>query len=374
MWIGIFLFLSALFTAYLWLNKRMGYWRDRGVPYIQPWFPYGTLKIKGRQLHSGEVNKIYYNQMKGKTPLCGLFFNISPSVLITDINLVKQILIKDFQYFHDRGFFFNEKDDPLSAHLFNLEGDRWKTLRAKITPVFTSGKMKYMFPTMAKVGNEFIDALNNEKDLTKVDVKEYFARFTTDVIGTCAFGLECNSLKDPNAEFRQMGMRHFHQPRNNRAKIVLLLNFKTFFRMLGAKNVRDDVSKFFRGVVKSTVEYREKNNVQRNDYMDLLLKIKSEGQLSLDEVAAECFVFFLAGFETSSTASSYALYELALNQEIQDKARKSVNDALQKHGGEFTYEAVNEMHYIEYCINGKTSVHSMARRRLYQACIVITCN
>lgn len=64
------------------------------------------------------------------------------------------------------------------------------------------------------------------------------------------------------------------------------------------------------------------------------------------------YFYSTAGFETSSTAMTYCLYELAMNQNLQDKARESARTALKNHNGNFTYEAVMDMNYIEQCIYG----------------------
>lgn len=49
------------------------------------------------------------------------------------------------------------------------------------------------------------------------------------------------------------------------------------------------------------------------------------------------------------------MYELSINMDIQKKARESVLEALKKHGNNFTYESVNDMNYIEQCVNGKSN-------------------
>jgi cytochrome P450 family 6 len=69
-------------------------------------------------------------------------------------------------------------------------------------------------------------------------------------------------------------------------------------------------------------------------------------------IASQAFVFFLAGFETSSTTMSNALYELALNQKIQDKLRKEITETYIKHGENLTYENIKGMDYLDKIFKG----------------------
>ena len=64
-------------------------------------------------------------------------------------------------------------------------------------------------------------------------------------------------------------------------------------------------------------------------------------------LAAQAFVFFVAGFETSSTTIGHALYEMALNHDIQDKLRQELNEFYAKNKGNWTYDDVKGMSYLD---------------------------
>uniref|UniRef100_A0A182S591 Uncharacterized protein n=1 Tax=Anopheles funestus TaxID=62324 RepID=A0A182S591_ANOFN len=349
--------------VYLFVTRKYSFWRAHNVPYVEPELPYGNFKEMGKSIHPAHLSQRFYEQYKSDEGpgFVGLYIFVNPVLLVTNLRLAKRILIEDFHHFPDRGVYYNEKDDPLSAHLFAIEGQRWKDLRAKITPTFTSGRMKAAFPLVLDIAEQFCDFLRERYTSgDMVEVRDLMARFTTDVIGSYAFGLECNSFRDPQNEFRRIGRKHFDTPRNHPLKVFIMKTFRGLANRLGLKLLHDDVATFFQSVIRQTIEHRERHGMGRSDFLDLLIRLKNTGslegsneivgRLSGDEIAAQAFIFFTAGFETSSSAMTYTLYELALNQELQQRARDCVMDALEKHAGVLSYESSKNMLYLDQCI------------------------
>ncbi|XP_075165469.1 putative cytochrome P450 6a14 [Haematobia irritans] len=343
------------------------YWKRHGVLQETPLPLLGNFKGVGSAYHVRDVYQRLYNKFKGKASFAGVYMFLRKTALILDLDLIKSVMIKDFTYFHDRGGFNNVENEPLTGHLLLLEGEQWRAMRTKLTPVFTSARMKYMFSTVVKVGDNFSHVMGESLQETPdqiLEIKELCARFTTDVIGTCAFGIECNSLKDPNAEFRRRGRDLFLRPRHNGAVQLFMFTNASLAKKLKMKLVQEDLHEFFVSVVRQTVNYRLENNVKCNDFMDLLIEMKAQDEekaraskgidlshgLTIEQMAAQTFVFFLAGFETSSTTMSFVLYELARHQDIQDKLRGEILSGLKQTQGELTYEGMNAMEYLEQVI------------------------
>ncbi|XP_069672108.1 probable cytochrome P450 6a13 [Periplaneta americana] len=359
--------ITIVFAAvYVYFKWSYTYWKKRNVPCLEPSFPFGhffdTILLR-RTL--GEILREHYRKLQGHR-FAGTYFLTKPSFCFMDPDLIKKVLVKDFSHFHDRGFYLNEEQEPLTGHLFLLTGIKWRNLRIKLTPTFTSGKMKMMFQTVAECGSELQQSLKKMANKEEgVDIKEIIARFSTDVISSCAFGIQCNCLKNPNAEFREWGKKIATPTYIASLNLVISTLYPSLISNLRMRTFDPIISNYFNKMVEETVSYREKNNVHRNDFMQLLIQIKNKGSieedmeiadkemkpgeigLSMDCLAAQAFVFFLAGFETSSTTMSFCLYELSVNQDIQERVREEIDALLRENGGNITYEAIQHMEYLD---------------------------
>lgn len=77
----------------------------------------------------------------------------------------------------------------------------------------------------------------------------------------------------------------------------------------------------------------------------------SNKSFTLNEMAAQSFLFWAAGFETTSATISFCLFELARNPEVLQNLQNSIDEVLAKNNGEFTYESLQQMIYLDHCID-----------------------
>ncbi|KDR15961.1 hypothetical protein L798_09889 [Zootermopsis nevadensis] len=361
--LALFTILCGLFIyLYFYFTRNFNFWKELGVSYVKPLPFVGNLKeVMFLKENIGKTLQRIYSEHSDK-PFVGIFAFDQPNLLIRDLDLVKNILVKDAQNFIDRVIAVDENLDPLLGKtIFVTKGQRWRRVRVNLTPVFTSAKMKLMFYLVELCGKDLVKYLDMvTADGTPVDVRETTARFTTDVIASCAFGINSNSLKNPDAEFRRY-MRNIFDFSIRRGLAGLTMFFApNLKRILKLKFVDDDTTNYIRKAVWQTVDYREKNEVIRNDFLDSMIEMRNKWKRSVqedkipaksqendshfeidgDEFVAQAFAFLAAGFETSGTTLSYALYELALHSEIQQRLRAEITQVLDKHHGELTYDLV----------------------------------
>ncbi|XP_069672113.1 probable cytochrome P450 6a13 isoform X2 [Periplaneta americana] len=372
--LGVALF-GVLVILYAYFKYSFSYWKKKGVTYLEPTFPFGNLRDTVFQKQNiGLLFQDIYNQLEGND-IGGVYSFARPTLVLRDPEIIKTFLVKDFIHFHDHGTYFDEVSDPLNANLFMLSGIKWRNMRTKLTPTFTSGKMKMTFQILIECGKELEKYINEYAVCgEKIEVKDILAKYSTDVIASFAFGLQCNCLKNPDAEFRQWGRKIFETSIKSGIRDIFMFLSPTLGAIFKIPFVPPDVTRYFTKMVNETIEYRENNNVTRNDFIQLLINLKNKGTIEKDspcksqmnghsttendketsftmaDVAAQAFVFFVAGFETSSTTMTFCLYELALNPDVQERLQAEIDAVLKQHGNEITYDAIQEMDYLDRAI------------------------
>jgi len=146
----------------------------------------------------------------------------------------------------------------------------------KLSPTFTSHKLKEMFGLISQCANHLIDYMGeitkNENEL--IEVLELMAKYTTDVIGSCAFGIEINSLSNEKNEFRRIGRTVFRQPLSDIIRTKIKAYSPRLFDILGYILPQTELTKSFTRIVIDTINYREKNNIIRHDFIDTLRELK----------------------------------------------------------------------------------------------------
>nr|AVL92866.1 CYP450 [Locusta migratoria] len=348
----------ATVALYVWFWRGYQYWKRRGVPQLQPTFPFGNFgpAVLG-QTSYGEVAQELYNKAKGE-PFVGVYSVLRPALLVRDPQLIRRVMVADFGAFHDRGVYLDD-EEPVNRQLFFLRGQEWKLRRAKLTPAFTSGRLRFMFQTIAECGDE-LSAVAERLALSgaPAEVRDLAARYTTDVVVSVGFGVESDCQRNPDAVFRNWGKKVFAPGLKSSFGFRLLFLSPKLSEFLRVKCGFTDVSSFFRKMIADTVAYRESNNVTRKDFMQLLIQLKNQGcldgerpppdavKLSLNDLSAESFAFFIAGFETSTTTLSCALLELAWQPDMQRRLQQEVDAAVARHGG-LCYDAVADMRYLD---------------------------
>lgn len=154
----IFIFLiTVLAIVWLWIQYRNQYWkRMKIIPFIKPLPIFGNFKeIALWQKDPCAHMKSLYDSVND-APCVGIYVFHRPGLLLRDLNLIKNVLIKDFNMFSNRYSSSDPHTDSIGANnLFFIKNPKWKEIRSKLTPIFTSGKIKQMFSLVEEVRTYF---------------------------------------------------------------------------------------------------------------------------------------------------------------------------------------------------------------------------
>ncbi|XP_075983945.1 cytochrome P450 6B5-like [Anticarsia gemmatalis] len=377
----------VILAAYI--ARRSQYWARKNVPHIKP------VPILGNFADYILFRKSMYDVIQEickklpNVPYFGYYYGTEPALVVQDPELLKTVMTKDFYFFSGRETSKYVHREMLMTNLFNTYGDEWKVLRQNLTPMFTSAKMKNMFNLIQKCSQVFEKILDQEVKITnKIEARSFMARFTMDCIGSCAFGVDTNTMEIVKDNiFTGIGNSIFDIQFSRAFKTVIRNIWPAVFYALRMDAVPKKIESFFKQLMTGIFEGRQYKPTARNDFVDLILNMKTNKsitgdsltnkksptdkkitlEISDDILVAQCFVFFAAGYETSATTLSFTMYELAKHPEIQERVLQEVDEYLRRNDNVLKYECITEMPYLDACIDEtlrKYPVLSMLTREM----------
>lgn len=356
---------TSLVLLYLYGTHTHGLFKKLGIPGPKP-LPFLGTALGYRQGFCEFDEKCFrtYGRM------WGFYDGRQPVLAITDPDMIKTVLVKEcYSVFTNRRSFgpvgFMKSAISLS------EDEQWKRIRTVLSPTFTSGKLKEMFPIVGQYGDVLVRNLRKEAEKGKpVNLKDILGAYSMDVITSTSFGVNIDSLNNPRDPFventKKLLKFSFLDPF---FFSLLLFPFLTpIFELLNIWLFPKSVINFFTKSVKRMKESRLKDKQKhRVDLLQLMINSQNSKEtdthkaLSDLELVAQSVIFIFAGYEPTSTSLSFLVYELATHPDVQQKLQEEI-DATFPNKASPTYDALVQMEYLDMVLNETLRLYPIAGR------------
>lgn len=120
---SVILFIISAILYVHWLFKKVHKFFDKnGIPYVKPTWLVGNM---GEVITLRKATAVVYLELYKKMEphkFAGVFNLHTPTIMIRDPEMIKQILIKDFSHFRDRANPVSSDVEPLGNHLLSMTG------------------------------------------------------------------------------------------------------------------------------------------------------------------------------------------------------------------------------------------------------------
>ena len=291
---------------------------------------------------------MHFIQQYGK--VVGLFYGTEKITLVSDYDMLKRILIKDFHSFANRRVPFKFPLSYLDKALTVVRDQEWKNIRDTITPTFSATKLKAVLPIVDNSSRQMQALLRSQaRQGQTVDIRTIFGQFSMEVILSAAFGVE---MESQDSKLTTAASKLFSEA----TKRVLFAIISPYLLEMIRNSPFDFEAKYFhhldrvaRQVIRNR---RQSDGAKPKDILQLMLDAQGSGKLSDDELVAQSFVFLLAGYETTATTLSFVSYLLALNPDVQDKLIDEIDQAFENdNDDDLSYDKINELKYLDMVIS-----------------------
>ncbi|RUS74958.1 hypothetical protein EGW08_017271 [Elysia chlorotica] len=368
-------------TVYFVINR---WWRR------ERWEKYGVKHVNVGMYTFPEAR----NRFLMARPELTVGFSSDTPVLITrDLDLLKQILVKDFNNFSNRGTPIPTKS-PLGQGLFFLNDSDWKRIRQLMSPSFSTGKLKRISIHVQDAANRLSEVFQKCAETgTNLKLLHTTGQYTSSIIAKTAFGVAADSIGQEEDDQFTYFVKNIFKKRSKHSPIFLaiLLAFPRFRRFLTftlglyfPDPITSQSTDYFQAILKETIAEREVAERQgsrhvNNDFLQSLVSTmvaseekttaedKSEEKktpisngsmncstspkktISTQEIIAQSVLTIFAAYETTASTLQFCLYKLAQNPEVQEKVYEEILAVVEHEDP--THEELAKLNYMGQVID-----------------------
>uniref|UniRef100_A0AAQ4QQT7 unspecific monooxygenase n=1 Tax=Gasterosteus aculeatus aculeatus TaxID=481459 RepID=A0AAQ4QQT7_GASAC len=333
-WILLITFI-CIFVIYG--NWTHGIFENLGIPGPKPYTYWGTIVYKS--FHRFDIKTKMYEFR-------------SPMLAVMDPDMLKTILVKQcFTYFTNR------RNIRLNGDLYDsvstVEDDHWRRIRNVLTPSFTSGHIKEMFKIMKHLSSKLTASLQSKAQNNEVvTIKDYFGAYSVDVMASCAFSVDMDSINNHSSPIIFHASRFFKFP-----QFVLILQgifpvLIPLFELLGISFFSPTSTAFFKTILAKIKAEREGSTHK---------VCTTNLGLTDHEILTQATMFMVAGYETSATTLAFLAYNLARNPEVMKRLQEEIDSTFPNKGA-VRYEELLQMEYLDSVVNESMRLYPPAGR------------
>lgn len=379
--------------AHLYYYRKFTYWSRRNVKNPRPlpfvgnllslvMFPYQSLSSEWLR----KYGKVY-----------GFYSGSNPQLVIADAKVVKQICIKDFDKFPNHNF-FTVPNKYQRSFLIVQKDDHWRSMRAIISPTFTSGRMKIMYKILSQCADDLVELIHGQlrdeknQDWTIINSRAAAGSLSMGSAVGSFYGIKLNDEGADNPLSKRNFSRRSHEALSpSFVRFFLLALVPTeLLKLFGIPEFSPKKFDFFFDKAKSIVGRRLKSKERHNDYLQLLLEARADSDLEefdverhpdhytlnnneIDdqrasnttadskikltewEIACQVVMLMLVATETTASLMSHVIFLLAHHKDIQQRLYGELAGIRRRDGDTgrmlFEYEDVATHQYLDCVIS-----------------------